>query len=97
MHRYGTYSIFKLHFLQGKVVYLTQSQNGKSLIILRVSRSILSPVESCTQYSHFFRRSTRLTIKMLLPMTTLTALCVLFDFSKSTDTEKELEDKFKAR
>jgi len=37
--------------LQGKIVYLTQSHNRKSLIILRVSRSILIPVTSCTQYS----------------------------------------------
>ncbi|KDR22481.1 probable insulin-like peptide 7 isoform X2 [Zootermopsis nevadensis] len=34
---------------------------------------------------------------MLLPLTTVTALCVLLDFSESTNTEKELEEMFKAR
>ena len=47
-------------------------------------------------FMHSIRRSIRLTTKMLLPVTTLTALCMLFDFSKSTNME-ELEDTFKAR
>jgi hypothetical protein len=34
---------------------------------------------------------------MLLPVTTVTALCMLFDLSKSTNTEKELEEMFKER
>lgn len=34
---------------------------------------------------------------MLLPVTTVTALCMLFELSKSTNMEKELEDMFKAR
>ncbi|XP_069696077.1 probable insulin-like peptide 7 [Periplaneta americana] len=34
---------------------------------------------------------------MLLPVTTVTALCVLIELSESTKTENELEEMFKAR
>jgi hypothetical protein len=34
---------------------------------------------------------------MLLPVTTVTALCMLFDLSKSINMEKEQEEMFKAR
>jgi hypothetical protein len=34
---------------------------------------------------------------MLLPVTAVTALCMLLDLSKSTNMEKEQEEMFKAR
>jgi hypothetical protein len=34
---------------------------------------------------------------MLLPVTTVTTLCMLFELSKSTNMEKEIEEIFKAR
>ncbi|PSN45470.1 putative insulin-like peptide 7 [Blattella germanica] len=34
---------------------------------------------------------------MLLPVTTVTTLCLLFEISRSTNSEQELEEMFKAR